>query len=385
MDGIRFLCIAWVFVFHVSMFLVLRSPGYSSSSVLVQVVNRGWVGVELFFALSGFILAVPFAAARILPSERQVDLPKYYMRRLTRLEPPYIVALTLFMLIAALSGETCGYCTTHLSLAPLLAHFGAGLFYLHGPIFGDINPINGILWSLEVEVQFYLLMPVLAGVFLVKGRWRRRAVIVGAMVVAAALQQRFIPQGTPFSETRLALSLANYIQYFLVGFLAADVFLVEWRRSTSKHVSWDLVAVLSWAGLLAVLWTSLPGSRLLVCLPILGIVLSGFKGRYMALVVRNRWLYTIGGMCYSIYLLHQRIIWFLTPTIYRWVGHHGPVVDLIVLAVIVGAFTLVLSALFFVVIERPCMDKNWPRRLAAKYGLWTSSPRAGAGIGVSHR
>ena len=64
----------------------------------------GFRGVELFFVISGFILGLPFAA-HYLKGAAPVSLRKYYLRRLTRLEPPYIVALlVLFILAAGIEG-----------------------------------------------------------------------------------------------------------------------------------------------------------------------------------------------------------------------------------------------------------------------------------------
>ena len=61
-DGLRFVAIASVVVSHVQFLLVERSALAPSANWVFRAVNHGWRGVDLFFALSGFILALPFAA-----------------------------------------------------------------------------------------------------------------------------------------------------------------------------------------------------------------------------------------------------------------------------------------------------------------------------------
>ena len=89
--------------------------------MLVRVARPGYHGVELFFIISGFILAMPFAAHH-LKGQRPVALGPYYLRRLTRLEPPYMLCMALlFVALVAFRGRDAG------QLAP---HLGASLLYL---------------------------------------------------------------------------------------------------------------------------------------------------------------------------------------------------------------------------------------------------------------
>ncbi|HYW39566.1 MAG TPA: acyltransferase family protein, partial [Terriglobales bacterium] len=91
MDGLRFAAIGMVILFHLNGYLTAKSPFYSAapphSDWLAQAAMVGFRGVELFFVISGFILGLPFAA-HYLKGAAPVSLRKYYLRRLTRLEPP---------------------------------------------------------------------------------------------------------------------------------------------------------------------------------------------------------------------------------------------------------------------------------------------------------
>ena len=100
-DGLRFFAIATVVAYHANISACrAKFPGISdddlaskmSDSFLTVLLNRGNIGVPIFFAISGFILGLPFARHWMQGASR-VNLGSYFERRLSRLEPPYLIAL----------------------------------------------------------------------------------------------------------------------------------------------------------------------------------------------------------------------------------------------------------------------------------------------------
>jgi peptidoglycan/LPS O-acetylase OafA/YrhL len=87
-DGLRFVAIASVVFFHI--YAALENGAVPPPIPLD--IDMPKHGVELFFAISGFILGVPFASRYLLQAPK-VNLKSYFLRRLTRLEPPYFLAL----------------------------------------------------------------------------------------------------------------------------------------------------------------------------------------------------------------------------------------------------------------------------------------------------
>src|SRR2546430_13501195 len=87
-DGLRFIAIAAVILHHLGLFVSTQRQADEGLLLL------GQNGVELFFAISGFILAVPFAM-HYLNAGKRVKLSRYFVRRFTRLEPPYLLSLLL--------------------------------------------------------------------------------------------------------------------------------------------------------------------------------------------------------------------------------------------------------------------------------------------------
>ena len=354
-DGLRFIAISLVVLFHLSGYLSARSPRHFTTSPgsdwLGSIASQGHYGVQLFFVISGFILALPFASHAFNGSPA-VKLRLYFLRRLTRLEPPYLLAMTLcFFLLIAIKGETAAH---------LLPHLAVGFVYLHNFVFGDGNPVNYVAWSLEIEIQFYLLVPLLARVFSIRKQLVRRALLLGTILAAMVLQWFFIVPGT-----RLALTIINFIQFFLLGFLLADVYLADWKREPSTRWYWDVVTMVGWP---VVFWMSRSSLLISFGFPIMLFVLycAMFRGTLSNWLIRNRCITTIGGMCYSIYLLHYQVLsavmrhtCLIGFTSLYWV-------NVLLQIALTGPFLLVIAGTYFLLIEQPCMQKDWLQRMA----LW---------------
>lgn len=152
-DGFRLLAIALVILSHIH--LQIADHVGIAWPTLLDFTNGGRRGVDFFFVISGFILGLPFARRALSPDPVKPLHPfsyrAYLLRRLTRLEPPFVLSILLRLgLILFVFRE---------DVRQLLPHFWATLFYSHNLIFGTMSRISPPTWSLEVEVQFYLLAP----------------------------------------------------------------------------------------------------------------------------------------------------------------------------------------------------------------------------------
>jgi len=355
-DGLRFIAIASVVLYHTQLALLSRFSVAVPQGLLSRLVGNGFRGVELFFVISGFILGLPFAA-HSLTGRETVQLKKYFLRRLTRLEPPYIFSMLVIF----------GILCVHQYSPSLIRSLGASLLYLHNLIFGVPSQVNGVAWSLEVEIQFYCLVPLLAAVFRIQNRYFRRAALVFAMGGTAVAQVIWL------RSQRLELSIVCYIQFFLAGFLLADLYLTDWKTSPSRHWAWD-IGSLAWP---LVFWLRGPWFSALG-FPFLALALYCvvFRG------ILTRWLLTlpvitnVGGMCYTIYLWHWHVVPRVLGRAYR-IGLNLSYPAYLCLQVLIFLpFLAIVSVLLYKLIEQPCMDRTWPTKLRTFVrGMLATSPQ----------
>lgn len=389
-DGLRFLAIATVVLHHlltqVERQVMEKRLGLPTDSVhnwLLWLVHHGAVGVQVFFAISGFILAMPFAKAA-LDGGKPVKLGEYFWRRVTRLEPPFIVSMLLLYVAWVVVVPRLGMTVEH---PPGPANLAYSLLYGHYLRYGEGSLVNGVTWSLEIEVQFYMLMPLLARVFWIRSKAVRRGVMVAVMAATALVKGLFDAQ---LQEMHLALTLVGYLHCFFVGLLVADVYITDWKNRPSKGSWWWDAAGL--CGLMGIVPQGAGGNaelwRIGLFLPsMLLVFMAAFRGRLVQAFFSNRWVATIGGMCYSIYLLHYAVLFASLAVLLKLfdglaprLGEHwyvvaggSPAVNFLLWCVLLIPVTLAASALFFVLVERPCMDKEWPQRLMNCLGLRRAS------------
>lgn len=142
LDGLRLLAFLCVFIHHL--------PALQSSEALTTVHRYGWVGVELFFVISSFLLFRLFSAET--EKAGRLNIKYFYARRLLRLYP-LMVAFPALMLVLYGSGDGLGL----LRLVGV-AIFGDNLLAWH---YGYNTSIahSSHLWTLSFEFQVYALLP----------------------------------------------------------------------------------------------------------------------------------------------------------------------------------------------------------------------------------
>lgn len=358
-DGLRFLAIFPVVVQHMSerfernTDLVFSSD--SNFELISFVTQRGFVGVYIFFVISGFILALPFAS-HYINKTKKVNLKSYYWRRVTRLEPPYLISMTFFFIVLLT--------IVGINFTELFSHFLAGIFYLHNIIFFKFNPINPPVWTLEIEIQFYLLAPFLAIlIFNFKSKYWRRLILC-LLILGMLLLQYY----TSLMFKRASMTILGHIQYFLIGFILADLYLCEWKgKDKDYNKLLDLVALFTFPALLFTWsWAYDLVSRIVFCILLFVAFYASFRGYYIRKFLKNNWIMAIGGMCYSIYLIHlplaELVILFSSSVTFT----QSYLLNFIIQLVIYLPILLVASIIFYLTIEKPCMDKNWPKKLFNK-------------------
>jgi peptidoglycan/LPS O-acetylase OafA/YrhL len=364
-DGLRFVAIMSVIGYHVRGICLFHfrttAPGDAYDGSLIEhAMGVGHVGVRLFFAISGFILCLPFAR-QFSRGGRGVSLRQYYLRRVTRIEPPYVFHL---IFLFALCGLVLRRLPSHPNLYHneawagfTLKHLLPSLFYAHGFVFGAHPYPNLVLWSLEVEVQFYILAPFLARVFLLPVAWQRRTLLAGVILLLPLILEWGGWQGY-----WAQFSLIGNLSYFLVGFLLADFYLSDEARGAAGGRKWDVLFLMS--GIAVVPLARLPHSSLTLPWAFLIFSLAAFRGVASAKFLGLAWITTIGGMCYTIYMYHMVMISLLVRVTGSLRTHYFGL-DLLIQYVLLSSIIIVVCSVPFALLERPFMRRDWPARVWA--------------------
>jgi peptidoglycan/LPS O-acetylase OafA/YrhL len=352
LDGVRGIAILLVLVHNLS----IREHG---SGVAVAawdaLVNAGWVGVQLFFVLSGFLITGILLDDR----ERPHALRTFYIRRSVRIWPLYYVFLIGYAIV-------------------VLPHLGAAAsafiwYVLYLSNWSDIAngalPGIGHFWSLAVEEQFYLTWPwLVTNVRPVVTAWACIALAILALVARIALHERGAGPGWTYEAT------FSRIDALALGALVA-VALREprWRAWLDKLVT-PAVAIAA-IGVCGVIAKTHGLDRRqsfveLYAYSLLAVLFAAWIARLVTTSSKSRWLASAplraaGRYSYAAYVLHfplkVGLLYLWDPS--RYEIAHPLAVDL--------AFVVVSSALSFagamitaVAIERPFLrlkDRWAPR------------------------
>jgi peptidoglycan/LPS O-acetylase OafA/YrhL len=173
LDTLRGIAVSLVVLFHAFGFSYGLRGLSGIPRMAVGLTMGGWVGVNLFFVLSGFLIT-----GILLDTKMRADYYKrFYFRRALRILPLYYAVLVLLLLLVRI-----GLVARHVSWAFL----GLSAVYLSNvtSLFG-VPMQYGVLWSLAVEEHFYLLWPMAVRVLS-----RRKVIVCAATVVALCLLLR---------------------------------------------------------------------------------------------------------------------------------------------------------------------------------------------------
>jgi peptidoglycan/LPS O-acetylase OafA/YrhL len=338
-DGLRFLAIfSVVFIMHISHYLDEKFYGNSIASThsyWADFIYEGGYGVPLFFIISGFILSLPFARWR-LRNEKKVSLKRYFIRRVFRLEPPYLIALVILFVAHV-------WILHNYSFQKLFPHLLASAVYMHGAIYHSFSPVLPVAWSLEVEVQFYVLAPLLCSIFLLRNRNIRWAIMM-VIIISSALFWYGV-WGVPH--------VLKYLHYFFIGILLSDWFVTGKRlfKNETAGITAAIIALLIYFFLPSInnLWAYM--IKILSMWILVHVVLTNASIKKLFSKPVLVW---IGGMCYSIYLLHFAIVSAAGQILLRWNVSAYPAL-LIPLSLLFAALVLMISSVFYLLVERPFM------------------------------
>lgn len=337
--------------------------GWSDLVGTDKVFQLGWwiirldLGVKVFFAISGFILGLPFLR-HLLFGAKIPKIKDYFYRRLTRLEPPFILTLVGFYLVHVFVLKE--------SAQELFPNFSLGLIYSHVIAFGFPNPINPVTWSLETEAQFYLILPLF---FLIVYKLPRKYgfwIFLSALALGSAYFRSYTLET---GNGNFSNSIAAYFINFSTGLIFSFIYLkYPAYFQKVKSLTYDLIVLFALFGLFYFYKPQyLVGNNILFNLCLFFFFLGVFKGRVFNYIFTLPFFYLIGGMCYTIYLIHYAFFYFIVKFTFEFGLGMDYYMSFLIQILLAFPLVLLFSAIFYILVEKPCMDKDWPIKLKSYF------------------
>lgn len=376
LTGIRALAASWVMLFHLSAIYGPAWLGFGIGDFLVDItplVTIGWVGVNLFFVLSGFLLTTH------LLEEHEADrragmLGRYAKARFLRVFPAYWAQMAILLAVAWIVKGTAPDWVRTLPLHVVMAH---------NVTFESNFAINAVYWTLPIELSFYLCLPALIGIVVAKGmepaRLVRRMLVLAGVVIAATFAYRAAALAAYKPDSVLAMvwamnQIPGTLDQFALGMLASILYRYTrlepaWRERISTEALSTLLFLLGMSGTIAMMywvhhtldyWS---GSRLvyvwytITCLFLAAVVFSiATSSRLTRALFENRVMVFLGTVSYSIYLWHYPVSELVHDQMNR------AAVGRIAFALMAFAATVAVSAASYYLVERPFMRWGARRR-----------------------
>ncbi|HKU67106.1 MAG TPA: acyltransferase [Candidatus Baltobacteraceae bacterium] len=218
LDGLRGIAVLLVLWYHVWEISWLPAPLPS----LQFIPETGFAGVDLFFYISGFVIVYPFVKA-LLRGDAPPSWGHFAYRRAIKIVPSYVLSIAVVIAI--------GY--AHFgSAAQALRDIGSHLLFIHTWWQSTYGSINGVLWTLAIEVEFYALFPLLWPAFK-RYPWLTAAAMVGFSLLYRAHAQQCCSHT---SMDLLVYNLPGYLDIFAAGMISALLY-VRWRELNARSIA----------------------------------------------------------------------------------------------------------------------------------------------------
>jgi len=372
LTGVRALAALWVVLFHSWIAAGKPTPTLPlliTRFDLTPIFAFGWLGVDVFFVLSGFLLTrqawgklASGASPGWLCSRFGETYLSFLKRRVLRVYPAYYATISILLVLAALRVYQ-----SPPEKADLLLH----LAMFHNLVERYIETINGVFWSIPFEWQFYLVFPLL---FVALRKTNLVAFYVAFALLAWATKEWVVFRDDGYMQLQLPVRL----DAFVAGMCAATF--AEYHRLRRRaalvafalgllglfSTPWVFSAYPSGAhyfdamGLTRPLWIQAS-----ICLFLLGLSAEPHPG---VRLFSNRAVVWLGLISYSIYLVHTPVLDFLAMLGAYPIRGSGIPIGLNRVLVTAVPTVIVISALLYYVVERPFQESRkrgsgQPRRL----------------------
>lgn len=340
LDSLRFFAFFGVFLSHTFWYsvpsLVAHHVPFPIADALVAAAQHGSYGVDLFFALSAYLIT------ELLLREREttghLSVSQFYVRRVLRIWPLYFMLVLVFWRFDPQGGLSVRY------VLPMLLFAGNWAFFFFGWPPSAAVP----LWSISVEEQFYLLWPPAVA------RLSRRGIILAAIgLVLCANIARALEYAWGTAADRLWCNTFAHLDAIAVGILIA-----AWLNGRSPTLSiaqrvallaLGFLPILIWDGTRSILDPITRGTVLFVR-PWIMVCCAATLLAFIGSSVRSRPIQYLGKISYGLYAYHLACVAVVSKLIVRTHGGFAMAACWFVAAFLL---TVAVSAVSYTLWEKP--------------------------------
>lgn len=365
LDGLRGLAILMVVACHG---FYANPEGSKLVQTAVSFINAGAIGVQMFFVLSGFLIAYPLLKAKGEYSATWY-VRGYTIRRCLKIFPPFILCILLFSLTYRLVDGNFDRTKSGVQWLLGIPHY---MYVPDAPLF------NGSFWSLWVEVGFYVVLPFCFLALRRQSNVKVTAFVIAIVLFSVSVLASFLtwPQEARRDDYMLFIvgRFPNCLSNFAWGVLFAGLF-ISWRKeiqSVARFACWGYVGAVFLIGALAwQTWTIQSGlsaywythaiKQLLANVATFLLLFFIFDCRtWGSRIFSWRWLKYLGVVSYEWFLLHQPFI----NLSRKWSGgSDGNLIKYLFIIVGPMVLTMVAAILMYHFFSVPIIE--WGRRRIA--------------------
>jgi peptidoglycan/LPS O-acetylase OafA/YrhL len=354
LDGLRGIAMLLIVLAHLW-------PGWLQPAPVIIILRGASLALTLFFFISGFGIFYLFARSAFDGGAEQ-SVRDFIIRRMGKILPSYYLCIFIVVML--------GWTNRDPGLAPLGTQLLTHVFFVHNLFPHTLYGIAGVMWSLAVECQFYLLFGLTRTVAI---RWpvAYTTTLVAIAIAYRAWARSVAPGGNDYLDDQLPAMLDT----FGLGMLCAYVYrYIDKQRPqlASRHVLWTRTAIAIVVCIYADTYVNAAMTERaatwipVVVKPVLGTIdaalfavltlASLFSVAGWRRILGNRAFVFIGAISYNVYLYHQVVFLQLWQ---RWGGNVGKPLHA-VLSGLALTMTIVFAFLLKRYYEQPIL--NYLRR-----------------------
>lgn len=361
LDGLRGFAVLIVVLLHYfHRVMAPATPAYKHFQVIFRL---GWTGVDLFFILSGFLIGGILLDARSSPTYFRT----FYIRRFFRIIPIYYLWILTYIAIAVFGGRlVTQYSNSHHAL-PLDFSVFEHFFFLQNIVVPNAERLFlywfGVLWSLAVEEQFYLVAPLLIRVL---NRRTLYCFVIALIAVAPLLRVyfRIVNPGLHVDVYSFTLCRADALSFgILAALLWREQRFRDWIGRSSSIVYLALALL---AGGMLVLWYKFSDPKETFALTVglswialfyfvLLLVVLAYRESLLARWARASWLRELGRVSYCVYVIHFGISFLVFGLIFHKIPYLSDLPSLFV-TILTAIGVYFIARLSWNYLEGPLVD-----------------------------